>query len=495
MLVHAGSVAGLLLVSMAVAGASRPGGQAPRGFQQAPWYGELRLEERTPDGVRVVWNLPAGFDPARPTLLTLYATPNGNTAEQTLGAAPTRRTDWHFDIQHIAAQIRTLRALDRRENIVLACVEAEGLSWPAWRAKHADSPALIAAFVQSAVARFPGPSTRVALAAHSGGGSFVWGYLNSAEAIPDSVARIALLDANYSYASADGHGDKLSAWLQRSPVHRLVVLCYDDRNITLDGKPVVGPTGGTYRATHRMLDDFGKPFEIKRDADGPFDRFSADNGRALFIVHRNPDNRILHTALVGEMNGLLMALTAGTPEAGLWGALGGPRAYTEWIQPSPPDPVLTRESLPGLPDRPHDAGGGAAVMARVAALPLEEREAQIEREIDAGNVPDFLRAFRPITVTGLGPSGAAHTIVFEAAPDYLSVGSDADFVRVPLTPMTAGQIAERYACVLPTRKMVDAIYRAAELKLEPRPMTADRESVATFLQHNAIVEEQRRGKP
>jgi len=40
--------------------------------------------------------------------------------------------------------------------------------------------------------------------------------------------------------------------LKGEPTRRLVVIAYDDRNITLDGKPVVGPTGGTYRATERM---------------------------------------------------------------------------------------------------------------------------------------------------------------------------------------------------------------------------------------------------
>jgi hypothetical protein len=57
------------------------------------------------------------------------------------------------------------------------------------------------------------------------------------------------------------------------------------------------------------------------------------NGQIEFFIHRNPDNKILHTALVGEMNGPLQSLTLGTDLAGKWGDFGGPRAYANWIQP------------------------------------------------------------------------------------------------------------------------------------------------------------------
>ena len=80
-------------------------------------------------------------------------------------------------------------------------------------------------------------------------------------------------------------------------------------------------------------------------------------------------------------------------------------------------------------------------------------------------------------------------------PDYLAVGSDDDFVRMPMTPQTAQQIADRFGCILPTRKMVDAIDAQAELHLEPHPLTVDREAVATFAEHQQIIENQRTGKP
>jgi hypothetical protein len=113
-----------------------------------------------------------------------------------------------------------------------------------------------------------------------------------------------------------------------------VVLAYDDRNITLNGKPVVGPTGGTFRATHRMLDRFGDAVALDEGRSGNLDTWSALGGQARFLIDRNPKNEILHTVLVGT-NGFLEAMTAGTSEEGAWGKYRGPRAYSRFIQPEP----------------------------------------------------------------------------------------------------------------------------------------------------------------
>ena len=42
--------------------------------------------------------------------------------------------------------------------------------------------------------------------------------------------------------------------------------------------------------------------------------------------------------------------------------------------------------------------------------------------------------------------------------------------------------------------MVDDIYKAAAVKVDPKPMTDQREAVGTFVQHNAIVQQQLAGK-
>ena len=85
-------------------------------------------------------------------------------------------------------------------------------------------------------------------------------------------------------------------------------------------------------------------------------------------------------------------------------------------------------------------------------------------------------------------------------PDYLAVGSNDDLCRMPMTPHTAKRIAELFGASLTTTKMVDIIYRNAELKLRPLPLTVTdsvRIHPATFLAHSGLITSQRvsAGKP
>ncbi len=84
--------------------------------------------------------------------------------------------------------------------------------------------------------------------------------------------------------------------------------------------------------------------------------------------------------------------------------------------------------------------------------------------------------------------------ILYVSPDYFSVGTDMDWVRIPLTPKTAQKIADQFVCFLPTRKLVNDIYQASTVKLEPVPMTKDRDSTATMWQHHLIIEKQRGGR-
>ena len=472
----------IVVAALAVGADPASGGHALPGYRTSAWFGEQVREEWVAEGVRALANAPAKFDPKKPTRLVIYATPNGNTIEQTLGCEITAGLDWHFDIQHIAAQVRKLREISPDENVVLVCVEADGLSWPAWKRKYKDGPARVDKVVEAVRRWIPGDNVRASLAGHSGGGSFLFGFIDSADTIPGWVDRIAFLDANYSYSDADKHGDKLLAWLKGDMSRQLVVIAYDDRNITLTGKAVVGPDGGTFRATERMYKRFVKDVTFAESTSDDIVSRTALDGRLALLVHTNPKNHILHTALVGEMNGLLRGLTAPGAKP-TWGTFGGPRAYSRWVQPAP-----------GIPKRPIDAVGGTEFFTTLDMLTPAEREEVIATEVLRGNIPDFLRTFQKVTVTAKDMSGKEHSAVYEVMPDYLAVGSDTDFVRVPMTPLTAARVADGFGCALPTRKVVDEVYRAATVKLEPRPMTANRESPATFLRHNAIIEEQRAGK-
>lgn len=235
-------------------------------------------------GVRLCTDVPAhgDFDASRPTVLVIYATPNGSTIEQALGSNPASSAvtpDERSGFQHVAAQVRRWRELDQRQNIALAIVQAAEKSWPAFRKAHPDAPQREKQIVATAQQRVASPVSDLILTGHSGGGSFIWGFIDSGDQIPSNVRRIAFLDANYSYSDQSHHGDKFLAWLRGDPKRALIVIAYDDREITVNGKKVVSADGGTYRASHRMLDRFGKELTFTEGKLGPFDTYRAMNGQ------------------------------------------------------------------------------------------------------------------------------------------------------------------------------------------------------------------------
>jgi hypothetical protein len=477
----------------------------------SPWFDEQSITSTIDDGVRIHVNAPLDKNgkPAKATRLIIYTLPAGNTIEQTLGAQMKPGLDWHYDIQHVAAQVRLLRTLDPNERIVLLLVEGPALSWSKFRAAHADADAKMARLVDQWRKEFGEKNARVFLTGHSNGGSFMFGVIDGNDEIPASIDRIAFLDSNYNFDGAK-HAEKLARWLRGEDDRRLVVIAYDDREIMLNGKKVLGPTGGTFRATVRMKDALGQIAELSDSTGDTFQESTGLDGRVHFYVHPNPQNKILHTVLVGEMNGLVHAATLGTRFEEKWGTFGGPRAYTNLVQPEPTmavaeQPIAEKARAPRpsramrrLPMRDANAVGGAEFAKSIEGMSLEEREAAILREILSGNFPDFLRTFKAAEIRGTikdrrGEREVAATL--HVMPDYLAVGSNRDFVRMPMTPQTAQAIADKFGCTLPTRKMVDAIDTQAELRIDPRPMTEEREAVSTFAEHDRIVREQFGSRP
>ena len=436
------------------------------------------------------------FNPLQPTTLIIYALPNGNTTEWTIGKALAPGDDWHFDIQHTGAQMRLLRVANPGKNLVIVYLENAQKSWPAWRGANTNNASLIAGMVTTLRAAIPGSAPDVFLTGHSGGGSFTFGFINAFEAIPDYIARIAFLDSNYSFGDDPAHGPKLIAWLRGNSDRRLVVIAYDDRNIELNGKKVVSDTGGTYRATYRMVEAFRKEMPLEEGNVGSYVSFTAP--QVEMRIHKNPENKILHTMLVGEFNGFIRGMSdlkPGPRES--WekplASLEGPRAYTGWIER--PAPVFTnRVAVSTIPARPADASGGAAFLQSLAGLDREAREDAVLRELKRGNIPDFLRQLVPITVKATDAEGREHTAVYQVMPDYLAIGSDRDFVRAPMNPHTAQAFCDAFGFVLPTTKMVDDIWRESISKIVPQPLTQAREDSMTFLAHNRMIEDQIAGQ-
>ena len=303
------------------------------------WFTNFNFSERVatfqllPD-VRAQINEPLGLASApteSPVVFVLYALPNGSTIEQTAGRKPRPDDDWRFDIQHVAAQMRFVRAADTNRLWVIAYLEAGQKSWPAWRKAHATEPAQIPAIVEELVGTRAGRSVRTVLSGHSGGGSFIFGYLNAVERIPGNVERIALLDADYAYDPAQQHTEKLARWLKSSDQHFLSVMAYNDSVALLDGKPFVSATGGTWYRSHLMQTNLAAHFELASRNGGGLETVFALSNRVQLLLKDNPDRTILHTVQV-ERNGFIHSMLSGTSLEGHGYEYFGPRAYGRWIQ-------------------------------------------------------------------------------------------------------------------------------------------------------------------
>lgn len=144
---------------------------------------------------------------------------------------------------------------------------------------------------------------------------------------------------------------------------------------------------------------------------------------------------------------------------------------------------------------PSTSISGTEFFKKVTEWHWKERDSLATTLILSGDVPDgwqrFVRIRVQITDSATGKKINASYYV---APDYLSIGTNEDWARVPLTPMAAQKIADSLGCFLPTRKMVDDIYARARIKLEPVPMYAFRDSSITMWQHHLMIEGQRKGR-
>ena len=138
---------------------------------------------------------------------------------------------------------------------------------------------------------------------------------------------------------------------------------------------------------------------------------------------------------------------------------------------------------------------GSEFYHTAAAFNWKQRDSLVVKEILHGNMPGFLKKFVAIeTSITDSATGKKYKAVYYVSPDYLSVGTNDDWARVNITPKAAQLIADSLDCFLPTRKMVDDIYRAADLKLPPVPMYAYRDSTPTMYHHHLIIEGQRKGR-
>ncbi len=285
-------------------------------------------------GVRVRINAPAEglMTPRKPVRLIFYALPNGNSTEWTFGKRMEEGDDWHFDIQHIGAQTRFLRAVDTLHSYVVVYLEAENRSWGAWRKAGPGRDLIIKQLVEQIALLFSANSSgancagagcsgagcsgasssgasssgadcdgnsmpQVELNSHSGGGNFIFGFMDACDSLPDYLCRISFIDSDYNWDD-ERYGPKLVRWLsggdagnqhnsscagprntavtatatgtqhtgaqpatdagnqhtgaQPATPRQLFVACYKDYVALYNGKPFVSKKGGTWHRTKMM---------------------------------------------------------------------------------------------------------------------------------------------------------------------------------------------------------------------------------------------------
>jgi len=147
-------------------------------------------------------------------------------------------------------------------------------------------------------------------------------------------------------------------------------------------------------------------------------------------------------------------------------------------------------SFQGIPSRGFGSVAGTEFARELGRVDTPEREDLILREANRGNVPDFMRKFVAVKIDGKTSKGKKMSAVIYVAPDYFAIGSNSDYLRVPMTPMTAQRICDRYGLIMPTRKMVNEIYRSAAVKVAPQPLPPGDQmtGVPYYERHNRMVQ-------
>jgi len=155
-------------------------------------------------------------------------------------------------------------------------------------------------------------------------------------------------------------------------------------------------------------------------------------------------------------------------------------------------PIQAEELTRAIPARSLQDLTGSQFVRLVSNMDARDREQAILEQISKGNLPDFLRKLVPVKLRAEFASGKDLIATIFVTPDYLAIGSDADFLRIPMNLHTAVEVAQRFGFVLPTRKMVDAIYLQSRYHLVPQPLPAGAEMRSTdyYWTHNELIDDQ-----
>lgn len=276
--------------------------------------------------INVTVDVPKNFSSHRITQIIVFALPNGNTTALTMGKKIQPGDDWHYDIQHIAAQTKFVRQY-AKENIVVVYFENQYKAWPLWKTKHADYLQIVNALVDTIPKALHLSKYYIHLNGHSGGGSFIFAYLKSVNKIPNRIKRITFLDSDYNYDST--YTAKLGHWISSS--NHLTVFAYNDSVVEYNGKPLVSPTGGTWYRSKLMMKDLSTVFTFSVTRSDSVVQYSAFKNKINFFLIDNPEKKIFHTVQV-ERNGFIHSILIDTKYESKNYQYWGKRAYENFIE-------------------------------------------------------------------------------------------------------------------------------------------------------------------
>ncbi len=309
----------ILIIFLSVYSLKAKGQQNINGIDSFRLYGD----------VKITIDKPANFSTNKKTIITFFALPNGNSTEQTMGKKMQPGDDWHFDIQHIRAQTKFIRQQLPKKNFVVIYLENNYKSWPSWKQKHPDFKKEIPHLVDSLAGMIKAKHKVIYLNGHSGGGSFIFGFLAGVDQIPSSVKRISFLDSDYGYDSS--YYPKIKYWLQQVNGSGLNVFAYNDSIALYNGKPVVSATGGTWYRSHLMLSHLQNDFIFSQTNTDSLIIYKSNNDLLQFYFKININRGIYHTQQV-ELNGFIHSVLCGTKRDSKKYTYYSARAYDDLIE-------------------------------------------------------------------------------------------------------------------------------------------------------------------
>lgn len=143
-----------------------------------------------------------------------------------------------------------------------------------------------------------------------------------------------------------------------------------------------------------------------------------------------------------------------------------------------------------IPSRSDSVKTGSEFMKAILGTTYFQRESQIFEEIVNGNIPNILRDFITLTSTFQDANGINHIVEYDVMRDYLSIGTNKDYCRIPMGPHTAQAIADTFGCILTTPKLCDDIWKHASVRLDPipyYPVGDNNSQVYQFVKHNEDI--------